>query len=161
MSRLYIAYGSDLHLEQMDYRCHGAKVLYKGIVENYALVYRGSKTGAYATIIPCEGDYVPVVVWGINEEHERRLDIYEGFPNFYYKKNLLVTLESGRKITAMAYVMFDKAKVGKPSMTYLETCSQGYLANGLDMIKFEASIRRNQRELLTAERYLYHEKPML
>lgn len=147
MSKLYIAYGSNMHLEQMASRCPGAKVICTGIIENYALVYRGSKTGAYATIIPCKGDHVPVVIWDINSDHERRLDIYEGFPTFYYKKDLTVTLEDGRKIKAMAYIMFDAAKVGKPSMYYLETCSQGYLANNLDMVKFEESIVRNQKEL--------------
>lgn len=149
MSKLYIAYGSNLHLEQMAYRCPGARVMCKGIIEDYALVYRGSKTGAYATIIPCKGDHVPVVVWKINTEHERSLDIYEGFPTFYYKKDFLVKPDNPLlpDFLAMAYIMFDEAKVGKPSMKYLETCSQGYLANGLDMIKFEESIKRNNAEI--------------
>lgn len=147
MNKLYIAYGSNLHLEQMAYRCPGAKVIFKGVVKDYTLVYRGSKTGAYATIIPCKGDYVPVAVWAINEYHEQCLDRYEGFPTFYYKKDLYVNLENGERIKAMAYIMFDGAKVGKPSMHYLETCSQGYLDNGLDMVKFEESIIRNRKEM--------------
>lgn len=143
---LYIAYGSNLHKEQMSYRCPGAKVVYTGRVENYALVYRGSKTGAYATIIPCKGDYVPVAVWEISATDELRLDRYEGFPTFYYKKNIEVTLNDGQTISAMAYIMFDAALPGVPSMTYLETCSQGYLDCGLDMMKFEESIARNRIE---------------
>jgi hypothetical protein len=35
----------------MAYRCPDATIVGKGIVENYGLKYRGSKTGAYATII--------------------------------------------------------------------------------------------------------------
>lgn len=145
--KLYIAYGSNLHKEQMAFRCPGAKVKFIGVVENYALVYRGSKTGAYATIIPSKGDYVPVAVWLINEEHEESLDIYEGFPRFYHKKDLEVTVENGHKIRAMAYIMFEGAKPGYPSMRYLETCSQGYLDCGLDMVKFEESIIRNREEM--------------
>lgn len=143
----YIAYGSNLNLEQMKYRCPGAKVLYKGIIKNYSLVYRGSKTGAYATVIPKKGDFVPVAVWEINDEHERRLDTYEGYPSFYYKKNLYVTLENGRRIRAMAYIMFDGAEVGEPSDTYLKVCLQGYQDNGLDINKLDESIDRNIDEL--------------
>lgn len=157
MSKLYIAYGSNLHKEQMAMRCPGAKVVCTGIVEDYKLVYRGSKTGAYATIIPCKGEYVPVAVWRINEAHERSLDLYEGFPTFYYKKNLEVVIEPcADRVEAMAYIMFDAAKAGKPSMSYLETCAQGYLDQGLDMIKLEESIINNREETAHIVPYLAH-----
>ena len=143
---LYIAYGSNLNLEQMNYRCPGAKVIGAGKIKNYELVYRGSKTGAYATIIPKVGKVVPVAVWEINAEHDKRLDVYEGFPTFYYKKDLWVTLNSGKRIQGMAYLMFDGAKVGKPSKHYLEVCRQGYIDNGLDLKKFEESIAKNTME---------------
>jgi len=143
---LYIAYGSNLNLEQMNYRCCGARVIGTGRIKNYTLVYRGSKTGAYATIIPKIGKVVPVAVWEINAEHEKRLDIYEGFPTFYYKKNLWVTLNNGKRIRGTAYIMFDEAKVGKPSERYLEVCRQGYIDMGLDLRKFEESINRNAWE---------------
>lgn len=145
--KLYIAYGSNLNLEQMAYRCPGARVLYKGVVEDYSLVYRGSKTGAYATIIPKKGDFVPVVVWEINSAHEYRLDIYEGYPNFYYKKELPVILDNSEIIMGMAYIMFDEAKVGLPSDAYLKVCKQGYRDNDLAIEKFKASIDNNLREL--------------
>lgn len=146
MSKLYIAYGSNLHLEQMAYRCPDAKVLCKGIIEDYTLVFRGSKTGAYATVIPKKGDHVPVVIWKISEDDERSLDRYEGFPTFYYKKNLRVKIDRGDRFEAMAYIMFDEAKPGIPTMRYLETCSQGYLDNNLDMMKFEEFMANNKRE---------------
>lgn len=157
MNKLYIAYGSNLHKEQMAFRCPGAQVICTGVVEDYALMYRGSKTGAYATIIPCKGEYVPVAVWEINEDHEISLDIYEGFPRFYQKEELEVTLENGRKIKAMAYIMFEEAKPGYPSMRYLETCSQGYIDCGLDMTKFEESIIRNREEVHRAAYRSYQE----
>ena len=154
MTKLYVAYGSNLHKEQMSYRCPGAEVIYKGIIEDYALVYRGSKTGAYATIIPSKGDYVPVAVWKINEEHEKSLDRYEGYPTFYYKKGIKVSLGNGRAVSAMVYIMFDEAKPGTPSMRYLEICGQGYLDQGLDMVKLEESIVRNKAETAPMAPYL-------
>lgn len=144
---LYIAYGSNLHKEQMSYRCPGAKIVCTGIIKNYKLVYRGSKTGAYATIIPKKGDHVPVAVWEINSFHERSLDRYEGFPTFYYKKTLMVNADNGKRFKAMAYIMFDGAKPGRPSDYYLDVCSQGYLDCGLDMTKFEESIVYNHKEV--------------
>lgn len=149
--KLYIAYGSNLNLEQMKYRCPNAEILCKGIIYDYTLVFRGSKTGAYATIIPKKGDRVPVVVWKITELDERNLDRYEGFPTFYYKKNLIVKCFNEHMehfyIDAMAYIMFDEAKPGTPSMRYLETCSQGYLDNGFDMTTFERFIVNNKAEM--------------
>lgn len=156
MTKFYVAYGSNLHKEQMAWRCPGAKVICKGIIEDYALVYRGSKTGAYATIIPCKGEYVPVAIWEIDRLHEMSLDRYEGFPTFYYKKDIEVALNDGRTISAMVYIMFDEAKPGKPSMSYLETCSQGYLDQNLDMAKFEESIVRNKKETASEGSYFVH-----
>lgn len=147
MTKFYVAYGSNLHAKQMAYRCPQAQVVCTGVIEDYSLVYRGSKTGAYATIIKKKGDYVPVAVWAITEEHEKNLDRYEGYPTFYYKKNIRVKFEPGNYLEAMVYIMFDKAPVGRPSMTYLETCAQGYLDQGLDMVKFEESIVRNNEEM--------------
>lgn len=48
--KLYVAYGSNLNKEQMSHRCPDAKPVYTGYLENWELIYRGSKTGAYATI---------------------------------------------------------------------------------------------------------------
>lgn len=146
MKRLYIAYGSNLHLEQMRYRCPTARVYKKGVIEDYTLVFRGSKTGAYATVIPKKGDKVPVVVWEIQPNDEKNLDRYEGFPTFYYKKDLWVKTEDGYYIEGMAYIMFDQAKPGRPTMTYLETCTQGYLDNKLDMRLFEQFMVNNRIE---------------
>lgn len=144
---LYVAYGSNLNKEQMFYRCPGAKVVYTGVIKDYKLVYRGSKTGAYATIIPKKGEHVPVAIWEINDRHERSLDRYEGYPTFYYKKDIEVTLNDDRTIPAMAYIMFDKAKPGRPSPYYLDVCAQGYLDCELDMTKFEESIVYNLKEV--------------
>lgn len=146
---LYVAYGSNLNKRQMAMRCPGAKIICTGIIENYKLVYRGSKTGAYATIIPCKGDHVPVAVWMIDEYHERSLDRYEGYPTFYYKKRVSVIPDDKprRKISAMVYIMFDGALPGKPSDYYVNVCAEGYLDCGLNMEKFEESIVYNRKEV--------------
>lgn len=41
--KLYVAYGSNLNKEQMSHRCPDAKPVYTGYLENWELIYRGSK----------------------------------------------------------------------------------------------------------------------
>ena len=47
--RYYLAYGSNLNMEQMHYRCPGAVPLGTAELEGYRLLFKGSKTGAYLT----------------------------------------------------------------------------------------------------------------
>ena len=61
--KLYIAYGSNLNLKQMKYRCPTAKLLGIGVVENYELQFKGMPHCSYATIAPCDGKSVPVALW--------------------------------------------------------------------------------------------------
>ena len=145
--KFYIAYGSNLNVSQMAVRCPGARIVDTGIIKNYRLVYRGSKTGAYATVVPAKGATTPVAIWEINDNHEVALDRYEGFPSFYYKKDLTVHLDRGRKIKAMAYVMRDDAKPGYPSDFYVNVCLQGYRDCGLDEKKLWESIAVNNEEM--------------
>ena len=50
--RLYIAYGSNLNLEQMAFRCPTAKVVGKSELKDYELLFRGGRRGAVATALP-------------------------------------------------------------------------------------------------------------
>ena len=147
MKRYYLAYGSNLNVRQMKWRCPTAKAVGTAIIKDYELLFKGSKSGAYLTIEPKVRAEVPVAVWSVEPNDELNLDRYEGYPTFYYKKHLYVTSEDGRRFYAMAYIMFDEAKVGRPSKAYLEVCRQGYFDNGLDIKKFNASIQRNINEM--------------
>ena len=42
-TRLYMAYGSNMNLEQMADRCRTAEVVGKGILKNYELLFRGAR----------------------------------------------------------------------------------------------------------------------
>ena len=56
MKRYYLAYGSNLNIRQMRYRCPGAKPIGITAIPDYQLLYKGSKTGAYLTIEPHRSD---------------------------------------------------------------------------------------------------------
>lgn len=52
--RLYIAYGSNINLEQMAYRCPNSKIVSKEMLKGYELEFRG-----VATIVPNENRKFP------------------------------------------------------------------------------------------------------
>lgn len=129
---LYIAYGSNLNLLQMKHRCPTARVIGASEIKDYELVFRGSRHSAVATIEPCEGSTVPVLLWSIQPEDERALDIYEGYPNFYGKAGVNITV-GNHKATAMVYIMTPGHKFGEPSEHYLKAIEDGYLDAGFDI----------------------------
>lgn len=123
--RLYVAYGSNLNLQQMGWRCPTAKVVGIGKIENYQLLFNG-----VATIVPEEKASVPVAVWEIQPKDEQALDRYEGYPSYYRKEDIKVKMENGEEITAMVYIM-NRGKPSLPSHSYFETIRQGYADVGL------------------------------
>ena len=115
--KLYIAYGSNMDVRQMSFRCPTAKLIGPSEVEGYRLLFKGSRAGAYATIEPNEGSKVPVLIWEIGKSDEDSLDRYEGFPTLYYKKDLTISV-NGKSETAMIYIMDERRPFGKPSATW-------------------------------------------
>lgn len=131
--RLYIAYGSNLNLEQMRYRCPTAEIVGKTVLQNWRLRFRGSRYSAVATIERGKGFRVPVLVWRLQPKDELALDHYEGFPFLYHKETLRITV-NGRRTYAMVYMMNEaRHPYGAPSMDYLATIREGYESAGFDM----------------------------
>jgi len=136
-TKIYIAYGSNMDTEQMKHRCPDAVLLGTGLLEGWRLMFKGSKTGAYATIEQEKGCTVPILLWRISAEDEERLDRYEGFPAFYYKRTIqaVKTDEHGVRTgltRGMAYIMHEERKLGVPSMHYLRILEQAYKEFGFD-----------------------------
>lgn len=124
--RLYIAYGSNLSVEQMSRRCPTAKVVGKSLLRNWRLRFRGGNGQAVATIERCEGYNVPVLVWKIQPIDEKALDRYEGFPYHYRKENLRITL-NGKRISAMVYIINEGGRsYNAPSAGYFEFIRRSY-----------------------------------
>ncbi len=145
MGKLYVAYGSNLNLAQMAVRCPSAKVWAKGVLNNWELVYRGRKGNAHATIKRKVGSSVPVLIWDIQPIDERWLDLYEGYPSYYYKRDVMVDV-GGRRKKAMAYVMDELQPPGRPSETYIGAIRQGYMDNAMDLSVLWRSLEENAME---------------
>lgn len=145
----YIAYGSNLHKQQMARRCPGSVPVGKGYLEGWELVYRGSKSGSYATLIRNPKKKTPIGIWKINRKNELNLDRYEGYPVFYQKYDVLFTLDD-KEVEGMIYLMRPDAKVGRPSDLYVRTLRQGYADFGFNIKYLSESLRTNSRELSDA-----------
>nr|DAS34321.1 MAG TPA: hypothetical protein [Caudoviricetes sp.] len=158
--RYYIAYGSNLNIRQMRMRCPGARIMGTSEIEDYELLFKGSQTGAYLTIEEKEGSKVPVAVWSVTEADEAALDRYEGFPAFYYKKELTLPIKgikSGkvRKRKCFVYIMHEDRKIGVPSLAYVSTCLEGYISFGFDE-HYLAEAQIKAEEEAGHERHKYH-----
>lgn len=128
---LYIAYGSNLNLPQMAFRCPTAEVAGVSELKDYELLFRGGRRGAVATVEPKEGSSVPVLLWKIRQKDEEALDIYEGYPRLYDKQMMDVELD-GRTVSAMVYIMTPGHEFGVPSDYYADVIRQGYESAGFD-----------------------------
>ena len=134
--RLYIAYGSNINLEQMAHRCPNSKIVSKEMLKVYELEFRG-----VATIVPNDKSEVPILIWEIDGRDEHSLDRYEGFPNLYRKELFEIEVD-GEKKECMAYLM-NKGQISPPTSYYYNVINQGYEANGMDTSYLRAALERS------------------
>lgn len=150
--RYYLAYGSNLNMEQMKHRCPTAKPIGTAVIENNVLTFRGSGSGYYLTIEPKIGSKVPVGVWEVTAADEAALDRYEGYPRFYSKADVtldVIPLDGGKSARKKAfyYFMNDDSELGLPSDFYVQTCLQGYADFGFDKRILKRTLERVRRVL--------------
>lgn len=148
MSKYYIAYGSNLNINQMKRRCPTARVIGTGFIEDYELLFKGSKTGGYLTIEKAEGKSLPVAIWKVTELDEQALDRYEGYPTFYYKADVEIDIKgikTGKEYRkkAFVYIMHEDRDVGMPSKYYVMTCLEGYKTFGFSHKYLEDAILKS------------------
>ena len=115
----YFAYGSNLHHLQMKRRCPNCKYIKKITLQNYTLTFR-SKYGA-ADIEKKRGGKVFGALYTISKAAEKKLDIYEEYPDLYIKKYFKY---QNKKV--MTYIMPKKTKLVPPTTRYLNIIKQGY-----------------------------------
>ena len=85
-----IAYGSNLNEERMKKRCPKAEPFGTSVIYGYRLLFKQSRTGAYATIEQDANCKVPVVIYRMTPSDEAKLDRFEGTPRYYRKQEFLL-----------------------------------------------------------------------
>ena len=142
-NRLYLAYGSNINIGQMAFRCPTARQAGTAMLKDHELLFRGGRRGGVATVEPRTGSSVPVLLWNIKPKDEIALDRFEGFPHRYTKRMMDVELD-GRPVSVMAYVMTPGHDAGFPSQCYLDLIAEGYQRAGFDLAILDAAVDRTE-----------------
>ena len=141
--RHYIAYGSNMSVEQMARRCPDAELIGTAVLEGWRLAFKGC-----ATIERKEGYRTPVLVWTISEEDEKSLDRYESFPRFYHKETIPIHMQDFGGYTvgldAMAYIMEPDRREEPPDGFYYGIIEDAYRVFGLDMGILETALKESR-----------------
>ena len=138
--KYYIAYGSNLSVEQMAHRCPDARIAGQAVLAGWELLFRGC-----ATIAPNPKKNTPVLVWELSEKDEKNLDTYEGFPTYYRKEELNIELlregAEPEMATAMVYIMENDFGRRAPSSYYYKVLKDGYMAFKFPMHILEGALK--------------------
>jgi len=139
-NKIYVAYGSNLNLEQMQFRCPYATAIGNGILPDYQLLFRGGDGSSVATVESKKDSEVPILLWEITPRDEESLDRYEGYPYLYRKET--VEVQYGEKLVeAMIYIMNEGKPIGTPSGYYFNAILEGYKSAGFDRKVLEQAVR--------------------
>ena len=116
------------NIDQMAGRCPGSISIGRVDIPDYRLVFRG-----VADVEESYGDMLQTVMWDITPDCEEALDRLEGYPHFYTKIYLDVTI--GRKTyQAMMYKMVgERLDYSHPNVSYQQMLEEGYQDHGLDL----------------------------
>lgn len=150
--KIYFAYGSNMNLEQMAFRCPSAEPIGSAWVDGYRLTFCGNTSGTgVATILPDEESRVNGLLWLLTENCENSLDHYEGFPYLYGKEEIEVHGGHIAEQSVMVYTMNEpyRSRVAPPSWPYLKGIIQGCQQNGIPIDPVLKAVRladKKQRE---------------
>ncbi len=122
MNIYYFAYGTNLNKKIFLKKFKNAKLIKKYTLENYKVVFRTKY------VIPDLqrkiSSKVQGLIYQIDKNIEKKLDIYEEFPRLYIKKYFKY-----RKKKIMFYYMKKKTMTLKPRGYYFKIMKEGYLQN--------------------------------
>ena len=122
---IYFAYGSNLNHFQMRKRCKDSKFLKKFILKDFILTFRSIYRAADIEVK--KNSIVQGALFEISKSDEKKLDLYEDFPNLYKKIYFKYNSE-----IVMTYTMVKKSIFMYPSERYLNIIKQGYKDCNLD-----------------------------
>lgn len=147
----YFAYGSNLNKEQMlEKRCHSAKLVGTAMLKGYELIFKKSQTGYYFSVRKAAGGVVPIGVWEITKKDEKRLDRFEGCPDYYKKYTLELDVKrmdgETEKLSGIIYILPEKNATGNPKDDYVDRCRKGFEEFGFDQKFIDDALTRTKKE---------------
>ena len=114
--KLYFAYGSNMDVNQMAYRCPNSTIAGIQTLANYKFFINSR---GVASVLPVLGETCIGLLWNIAEEDWKSLDKYEGVASNFYKRKTIPLSVKNKFLDVEIYFAthFDK---GKPRPGYQE-----------------------------------------
>lgn len=134
--KLYFAYGANLNISNMVYRCPDAVDVQPFYLKGWRLAFSG-----VATIVPDPAGCVAGALWAISDSDEESLDVFEGWPTLYRKEII-----QADDLEFMVYVM-NSDQPWEPSPGYLETIARGYQDWNLDLDYLSQAVRQTKEKI--------------
>lgn len=131
----YFGYGMNTSVFEMRSRCPGSIDLGKAILKDWKLVFNN-----HANVIQEPSQMVEGVLWDINDNHLKSLDMLEGYPVYYTREIVKVTKDS-TEIDAWMYIMNDCETYNYPSPYYINTLQQGYAEHSLNLNQIDNALK--------------------
>ncbi|KUP23088.1 gamma-glutamylcyclotransferase family protein [Paenibacillus sp. DMB5] len=139
--KLVASYGINMNSKEMKRKTKGV-IVGLGFIEGFELEFR-----TFLTIKRNSESKVPVVIWSISEEDERRLDEFEFVNNGLFQKEILkikvaaltehadqLIEVNSEGVFALAYIMNDGVEpVGQPTLEAYNLIFSAYIQNGIDI----------------------------
>lgn len=143
--RYYFAYGMNTNIREMTHRCPDAVCVGAAKIKNYRLVFR-----THADIERSENNVICGVLWKITARCENSLDLLEGYPYYYDKRDFIVEvdkpIEGMTNFVAMAYQMVDQNFYSPPSQHYVDCLVDGYVNNGVNVDQIYWALEESNNE---------------
>ena len=112
----YFAYGSNMCIEQMGYRCPEANKLSNAKLNNYEFVINRH---GLATLVVKQGAGAEGVLWSISESDKATLDVYEGLESNLYSLHKMSVETCNGATQALIYIATNQ-DLGRPALAYME-----------------------------------------
>ncbi len=126
--RFYFAYGSNIDVMGMRWRCPGAKMVEIAQLRDFRFLIN---TRGLATIVPQKDCAVYGILWTITESDEEVLDHYEGVAvELYYKTTVKIETKTAHDREALVYIAND-TDAGTPWSSYLDNIVAAARRHGL------------------------------
>lgn len=130
------AYGMNTNCGQMAIRCPDAVLLGKAELPNCRMDFR-----YHADITHDFNDNVEGILWEIDPQTLKNLDIAEGYPHYYVRKQLWVFVGDVRYL-AWTYIMRVPKELEIPSSQYWNSLFDGYKQNDINMDQLYRALER-------------------
>lgn len=133
---LYFSYGMNTNKLQMSNRCPTAVSFGVAKLPGFEFRFAG-----HADIVPNRNSTVDGVLWNIDQNCLDSLDVLEGYPFYYNRKQVTVEFNGQRK-RAHVYFMNPGNPNDKPSDNYLNLVLEGYNQHGVSTQQIDDFLTR-------------------